>query len=111
MSKSLAYAYTEEKLYEIIKYLATGKGDMRERLNVMSGEIALLSQKSFPDNLKKKWEFVEKKLYKYPPKNNWNNTREEMGSMEHSLSKMQNRTACKISKVIFEVWESLSSRA
>jgi len=101
--------YQKEKLYEIIKYLATANGDMRQRLKIMSVEIALLDQESFPDNLKNKWKYVENKLYKYPPKNNWNNTREEMSSIEHSLSKIQNRTACKVAEIIFELWEDINS--
>jgi hypothetical protein len=102
--------YAEEKLYDIIKYLATAKGDMRERLNVMAVDIDLVSQDNFPDDLKSKWEFVEEKLHKHPPKFNWNRTRQEMGSIEHSLSRMQNRTACIIAEVLFELWEELRVR-
>lgn len=101
------YFRTKEILSTIIEYLATAEGDMRERLKVMSVEIDLLSQDSFPDNLKRKWEFVEKKLSKHPPVFNWNHTRQDMGSMEHSLSRMQNRTACKIARTIYDLHEGL----
>jgi len=104
----LAFFRTKEILSTIIKYLATAKGDMRERLKIMSVEISLLSKEDFPDNLKTKWEFVEKKLYKYPPVYNWNFTRQTMGSMEHSLSRMQNRTACKIALNIYDLYEILN---
>ncbi len=102
--------YAEEKLYNIIKYLATAKGDMRDRLKVMAVEIDLLSQDNFSSDLKNKWKFIEKKLSKHGPVFNWNHTRQDMGSIEHSLSRMQNRTACKIAEVLFELWEELKSR-
>lgn len=108
MNRLLNYAYTKEKLYDIIEHLATANGDMRQRLKSMSVEIALLDRESFPDNLKDKWQSVKDILYKYPPKKNWDNTREEMNSIEHSLSKIQNRTACKVAETIFKLWEDIN---
>ncbi len=103
---NLNYLYGKEKLYDIIKYLATAQGDMRKRLNEISVEIDLLSIDNFPDSLKTKWLLVEKKLYKHPPTYNYKNEL-NMSSIEHSLNRMQNRTACKIAEIIFELWEEL----
>lgn len=102
--------YQKEKLYEIVRYLATAEGDMRDRLKNMAVEISLISSNDLPKDLQAKWEFVEKSLSKHPAKFNWNGTRQEMGSIESSLSRMKNRTACKIANEIFELWEELNYR-
>ena len=107
---NLNFEYAKEKLYNIIKYLATAKGDMRDRLNVVSVDISLLTQDNFPEDIRPDWKFVEEKIYKYPEKLNWNGNRQIMGSIEHSLSRMQNRTACKIAEKLFYLWEELETR-
>ena len=99
------YTRTREILSTIVAFLATAKGDMRERLKIMSVEISQLTTDDFPSSLKNKWDFVETKLSKYPAKFNWNQSRQEMGSIEHSLSRMHNRTACKIAQNIYELYE------
>lgn len=107
MIEIIKYSRTREILSTIIAFLATAQGDMRNRLTNLVVEIGELCEDDFPDKLKKDWKFIEDKLTKYPEKYNWNKTRIEMGSFEHSLSRMQNRTACKIAEKLYQLYEAM----
>ena len=99
------YFRTKEILSTIIEYLATANGDMRERLKVMSTEIVQLDKDSFPDELQSKWKFIENTLTKYPKIYN-HRGEQVLGSFENTLNRIQNRTACKVAKNLYELYEN-----
>ncbi len=96
------------ELWEAISYLATANGDMRERLKVILiyGSLSTVEINQFPDELKPIWNKIENYITKYPEKYNLKGD-VERGRIEETLSKIQNRTACKISTLILELYEEI----
>ena len=100
----LVYSRTKEVLATIIEYLATANGDMRDRLKVMSIEIIQLNENNFPEDLQEKWKFVEVTLTKYPE--TYNHRGEQvLGSIENTLNRIQNKTACKVATNLYSLYE------
>ncbi|MGB5964356.1 MAG: hypothetical protein WBG65_02365 [Sulfurimonadaceae bacterium] len=98
------YSRTKEILATVIEYLATANGDMRERLKVMSVEIVQLHENNFPEDLQEKWKFVETTLTKYPE--TYNHKGEQvLGSIENTLNRIQNKTACKVAENLYSLYE------
>ena len=105
MSKFI-YSRAKEVLATIVKYLATARGDMRERLKVMSIEIVQLNEDDFPEALQKKWNSIETTLMKSGRKYN-HKGEQVLGSIENTLNHIQNKTACKVAENLYDLYEEL----
>jgi len=112
MNLQLEYTHNKLKneLWEAVSYLATANGDMRERLKIifLGGALFTVERKQFPEELKSKWEQIEKNITKYPETYNFKGDL-ELGKIEATLSKIQNRTACKIATMIVELYEEMKN--
>lgn len=106
MITDIKYFKIREILSTVIAYLATGKGDMRERFKVLFVEIDQLSENDFPEELQKDWNFVVSTLTKYPPTYKYNGCL-ELSSSEHTLSKIKNETACKVAEKIYYLYDEM----
>jgi hypothetical protein len=99
------YDYTVEKLTTAISVFVLHPGDARARLNDAFLSFHTLQDKDFPPHLLKKWQWVMFEITKFGPLLNhkgdvWR------GSVEHTMSRIHNKTASKIIKVIYELyWE------
>lgn len=100
------YSYAKGKLRETIYSLATGPGDIRKRLVQAHLGFVFLKKEHFPENLQSDWEWINKELRKCGPLK-----REDgsifRGPVEHTCSKIQNKTGVKIAKKILEIYLSL----
>jgi hypothetical protein len=106
MLSDIKYFRIREILSTVISYLATGKGDMRERLGVIFIEIDELNEDDFPVELQKDWNFVVSTLTKYPPTYKYDGCL-DLSSSEHTLSKIKNQTACKVAEKIYYLYEEM----
>lgn len=101
------YAKAQSTLLAVIEILATFPGDMRARLKDAFSEIDSISEINFPEELKDDWKLIRKQLTKYGPKCDCYG-RVYMGSVEHTMSKIRNSTASRISDNIFKVFYELN---
>lgn len=101
MSRKKSYA--EQKLRETIYSLAIGPGDIRQRLAQAYQGFPRLEKEHFPKELLSDWEWVLKELKKFGPL-----LREDgsvfRGSVEHTCSRIKNKTGVKIAKKILEMY-------
>jgi len=104
LKKHHTFDKTKNILLEAIFYLATAKGDLRERLK--SVDALYLEDKHFPNELQPKWNQVLKILSKFPSERNQKG--EIIGTIQTNLNKMKNTTASKIATAIVELYEEIS---
>lgn len=100
------YSYAKGKLRETIYSLAIGPEDIRNRLFQTHQGFFNLNKEQFPKKLQSDWDWIHKELTKFGPLK-----REDgsifRGSVEHTCSKIQNKTGVKIAKKILEIYLSL----
>ena len=96
-------SYAHQKLRETIYSLATGPGDIRKRLVMAHRGFFTLKKENFPKELQSDWEWVLKELKKFGPL-----LREDgsvfRGSVEHTCSKIKNKTGVKIANKILDMY-------
>jgi len=91
--------YVEQQLRETIYSLATGPGDIRQRLAQSFQGFFILKKEQFPKELQADWEWVRTELTKFGPIKRDNGSIFR-GSVEHTCSKIKNKTGVKIAKKI-----------
>jgi len=96
-------SYAHEKLMTTIHSLATGPGDIRQRLAQAYQGFFTLKKEHFPNELQSDWEYVLKSLKKSGPI-----LREDgsvfIGSVENTCRRMKKKTGVKIAEKILELY-------
>jgi hypothetical protein len=88
-----------------MRTLATGKGDVRDRLLGAYMSFHTLNEKDFPEEFKKDWAWVMKQLTKYGPLRDYKGD-VWLGSVENTMNRIRNSTGERIAKKIFDLgWE------
>ena len=99
-------SYAHEKLMLAIHSLATGPGDVRERLVHAFTIFHTLRKENFPEELQSDWEWVHEQLTKYGPI--YNEKGEPIiGAVQNTCSKIKNSTGVKIAEKILEIYTYL----
>lgn len=90
-----------ELLENIICILVTGKNDIRDRLKLARTEIIELDVSIFPEQYKKDWQWIEKKLTSFPPQYSFKGDL-VFGAIEVTLTKIRNSSA---QEIAFRIWK------
>lgn len=61
------HSYAIEKLHSTIYSLATGPGDIRERLSNVKTTFVVLKTNHFPKSLQTDWIWIKKEITKFGP--------------------------------------------
>lgn len=90
------YGYTVGKLTDALRILATGKGDVRERVaNAYLACIYLKASDDFPEELRSEWKWIEDQVTKY-------------GAAEDTMRRRRRATAVKIAQRMWRLYWSMS---
>lgn len=65
--RDMKYKYAKEKLGRVVRYLAIGERDVRDRLRVVSSDIFRLNGDDLPPQLRKHLVWIQRELTKYGP--------------------------------------------
>lgn len=96
-------SYAHEKLTLTIHSLATGAGDVRQRLASAFTIFHTLKKEDFPVELQSDWEWVHNELTKFGPI--YNEKGEPIiGSVQNTCNKIKNSTGVKIAEKILEIY-------
>jgi hypothetical protein len=98
--------YAHEKLLAALEGLATGPGDVRERLLAAYETFHPLTQSHFPPHLRKDFTWVLKQLKKCEPIYDYKG-RLLRGSVEETLRHIKNVTGAKIATRIYRLYHAL----
>ena len=103
------YSYADGKLRETIYSLAVDPDDIRKRLARAYGAfLFILKKEHFPEKLQSDWEWIQKELKKFGPV-----IREDgsvfRGSVEHTCSRIKNKTGVKIAKRLLDMHLNLEN--
>jgi hypothetical protein len=107
------YSYAEEKLDEALRILATGAGDVRDRLYLWYWSVHFLNEGHFPDELKKDWQWITKQLTKYGPLTSTTFDGKPLiiyDSVKYTLKKIKNSTGVKIAKKVYDLTRKLHTK-
>lgn len=104
----LHYSYAKGKLRSTIYSLAIGPEDIRKRLAQAYHGFFTLKKEDFPEKLQSDWEWIQKELTKFGPI-----LREDesvfKGSVEHTCSKIKNKTGVKIAQKLLDIYLDLEN--
>lgn len=100
--------YAHEKLLAALESLATGPGDVRERLLAAYLTFHPLTQAHFPPHLRREFGWVLKQLKKREPIYDYRG-RLDRGSVEESLRHIKNVTGTKIATRIYRLYHALDA--
>lgn len=89
-----------ERLFLSVCQLATGKGDIRERLASISATLLPLRNEDFPAELQVEYERITKRLTKYPARHNYES------AVDASCKRMKNRTGQIIAESIVALYQN-----
>lgn len=98
--------YACEKLFVAIETMATGSGDVRERLNDAFMSFHTLKEDDFPVELRDDWRWVIDQLTRFGPVLDHNGEIYK-GSVEHTMQRIRRSTGSKIAKRIFQLYYKL----
>jgi hypothetical protein len=98
-----SYFYAREKLLIAIEMLATGKGDVRERLLNASTNLHTLRDDDLPNEFKEDWAWIRKELTKYGPVMIGDTDEVLRGSVENTMRRIKRNTGRKIAQKIFYI--------
>jgi hypothetical protein len=108
-NKFMIYEYTKAQavLTSVIEILATFPGDMRSRLNCAYSELDSISETNLPEEFRKSWKLIKDQLTKHGARFDYRG-KLTMGSVENTMSKIRNSTACKIADQIYKIYYELN---
>lgn len=104
-----SYSYANGKLLEAIQALALGPGDVRSRLEHAFMSLHILSPGDFPPELQKDWDWVVNQMTRFGPLLRADG-RVWMGSVEHTMRRIRNRTGVEIARRICDLFWKLEDR-
>jgi hypothetical protein len=100
------YFYAREKLLNAIETLATGGGDVRERLLQAFTNFHTLTADDLPSDFKMDWAWIRKELTKYGPVMIGDTDEVLRGSVENTMRRIKRNTGRKIAQKLFRIgWE------
>ncbi len=100
----MSIEYASEKLSEAVQALATGEGDVRNRLVQAAVPLAMVSDKDLPARLRKKYKAIWKELTKHKAPNKYTS------DLAYTLGKMRNKTGSKIATRIYSLDGEVTAR-
>lgn len=103
------YDYAGEKLFNAVRALTVGPGDVRSRLLVAYRHAHTLKPEDFPEELRKDWEYIVKSLNRFGPIYDYK-SEVSVGSVQHTLRRIKNRTGSKIAEKFFHLFSELHFR-
>lgn len=98
--------YALEKLSAAVHILATGTGDVRDRLGHAFISFHPVQERDFPEPLREEWRWVKSQLTRFGPLYGPEG-KVSVGSVEHTLSRIKNSTGAKIAAKIVHLQEEL----
>jgi len=98
-------SYALEKLGLAIYEMTVGEGDVKSRLRNAFRHMSAVSEKDFPEELKKDWRSIRKRLTKR--ESNYKNTPFDEGRFEATIFRMHKKTASKIAADIVDLHSRL----
>jgi hypothetical protein len=100
--------YAHEKLLVALESLATGPGDVRERLLGAYQTFYPLKESHFPQHLRKDFRWVLEQMTKHEPIYDYKG-RLDRGSVEQTLRRIKNVTGVKIATKIYRLYHALDA--
>lgn len=97
--------YAREKLGQAIYELTVGEGDIKSRLRKAFRCMIALSEKDFPQKLRKDWQSIKNRLTKRESR--YKGTQFDEGSFEATIFGMHKKTAVKIAADLVELNDRL----
>lgn len=93
--------YALEKLRVAAYFLAIGEGDVRSRLKEAYRHMTAVFPRDIPASLRPEFEEIVRSLTKHPKRH------EQDSALDHTLSRMRNRTGSKIAQRILNLKSDL----
>jgi hypothetical protein len=100
--------YALQKLVEAMHSMATGPGDVRERLHSASLSITFLKEDDFPEHLQADWSWVYHQLTKYGPAYDYAG-KIIRGSVEETMRRIKRATGVKIAERLVRIYHELDA--
>jgi len=94
-----SHDYILEKFTQALYDLATGEGDARSRIGPAYYRFWHVNEEDFPEHLRKKRTDIDRLLMRLPGRKGY--------IIPDNLTKMKNKTAVKIAKLILEIYLDL----
>ncbi len=98
----MKHGYAREKMGGAVYSLATGTGNLKERLWYAYLSFSNLEEKDFPDELKIEWNFIHTTLINEPPSYNASGEVTN-GRVQNTLELLDEDTCATIAKSIYEL--------
>ncbi len=102
------FFYAHEKLCDALYYLATGAGDVRERILSAYSRFHPLEERHFPEHLRNDFKWVMDQLTKYEPVYDHKGNI-IIGQVENTLRHIRNSTGVKIAEKLLFLYHELNS--
>ncbi len=91
-----------QRVYLAVRALATGRGDVRNRLRIAGATLSPLRIDEFPEDIRSDFAWVMKQLTQYDAVGN-------EGRIEVTLRRIQNSTGEKIAVRMFDIFSQLQN--
>lgn len=112
------YNYELTQFRRAIHTLATGEGDVRERLLIIfQGDLATINPERLPEKVQGDYSWIKNQIMKYEEKYDGHNLKfkTEDNSLDYlmhtkiqsSQYRIHNKTGSKIARKIYKIWEKL----
>lgn len=95
-------SYAREKFGVAVNEMATGTGDIRDRIWHAYLSFHTLSEKDFPDDLKEDWNFIYSSLTKEEPSYN-DNGEVSVGKVQNTLRVLDTETCVELAQRICDL--------
>ena len=101
------YSHAVEMLTNVLKCLATHRGDVCERVAVAFKSCSHLMPEELPKSCRKDWEWIQKEATKFGPLTDYNDD-VWRGSVENTMKKVRKSTGEKIAKRFYALYWAVS---
>jgi hypothetical protein len=91
-----------KRVYEAVKHLCTGRGDVRSRLKVSGVDLIFLRAEDFPEHLRDDFNWIIKQLTKYKSE-----IPKYEGNIDATMRRIKNSTGQKIAERIFKLYSEI----
>ena len=105
----MKYQFVKGFLYDAVDELCIGSGDARSRLLSANNVTASLLDTHFPKELLPKWKSIQQRMKKYGPGKNCEGKIVEE-AVAHTMRRIKNSTASKITEDILKLHKELQSK-
>lgn len=105
----MQYAYASSNMIKTLDCLATGPGDVRDRLLSAYSIFWILTEEHFPEHLRGDFRFVLKELNKFGPVYDERTGAMKRDAVEETLRRIRNRTGVKIANKLVHLYFELNA--